>query len=120
VTSVGEITPEHIFQLHPKIRWVGMSTDQGEVLFIRMRPGIESLSPEDTDLSFVQLGPMILQGVCERLVPWAGPLETVVSSYAKVVLIVTKLGKWYLALTINKEDRPFIREIVQSLQTLKD
>ncbi len=63
-----------------------------EILFTAMRPG-KSLSPEDTDRTFMQLGPMLLSGVCERLIPWAGPLEAVVSRYRKVVMIVRKLNK---------------------------
>ncbi len=116
---VVDITPERIFALNPKIRWAGLATDQGEVLFATMRPGITSLSPEDTDRTFMQLGPMLLSGVCERLAPWAGPLEAVVSRYRKVVMIVRKLDKLYLALTINSEDVNNMQQIMESLQQIK-
>ncbi len=55
----------------------------------------------------------------ERLVPWAGPPEAVVSRYKKVVMIVRKLDKLYLALTINSEDGNNMQEIVESLQQIK-
>ena len=112
------ITPERIFALNPKIRWAGLATDQGEVLFATMRPGISSLSPEDADRSFMQLGPLLLSGVCERLAPWAGPLEAVISRYQKVVMIVRKLDRMYLALTINSEDIDKLQEIVDSLHKI--
>jgi hypothetical protein len=114
-----DITPERIFALNAKIRWAGLATDQGEVLFATMRPGITSLSPDDTDRSFMQLGPMLLSGVCERLIPWAGPLQAVVSRYEKVVMIVRKLNKLYLALTINSEDIGNMTQIMESIQQLK-
>ena len=114
-----DITPERIFALNPKIRWAGLATDQGEVIFATMRPGITSLSPEDTDRSFMQLGPMLLSGVCERLIPFAGPLEAVVSRYKKVVLIVRKLNKLYLALTINSEDVDNMQQVMESIQHIK-
>jgi hypothetical protein len=88
--TVTSLTPERVFQLNQKIRWAGLATEKGEVVFARMRPGVQSLSPESTDMSFMQLGPMLLSGVCERLVPWAGPLETIVINYEKVVLVVTR------------------------------
>lgn len=115
---MAELTPERIFALHPKIRWAGLATDQGEVIFVKMRPGVKSLSPEDTDRSFMQLGPMLLSGVCERLATWAGPLEAVVSRYEKVVMMVTKLQGRFLALTIEREDSNALREIMDSLHTL--
>lgn len=96
-----------------------MATDQGNVVFVKMRSGVESLSPEAADQSFMELGPLLLTGVCERLAPWAGPLETVVSTYEKVILLVAKLAKRYLALTINKEDAGIVSELISSLSTLE-
>lgn len=113
-----ELTPELIFNLHPKIRWAALSTDKGEVVFVRMRPGLESLSPENADQAFMQLSPMMLQGVCERLAPWAGPVEAIVTSYEKIVLVVRKVDKQFLALTINREDKEILRELMNSLHSL--
>jgi hypothetical protein len=84
-----------------------------------MRPGITSLSPEDTDKSFIQLGPLLLAEVCERLAPWYGPLETVVSTYEKVILLVTRLHKSYLAMTIGKEDGGILSELIPKLNELR-
>ena len=96
-----------------------MATDRGEVLFVMMRPGLTSISPVEADRSFMQLGPMLLSGVCERLAPWAGPLDAVVSRYEKVAMIVTKIESLYLALTINSEDVDAIREIMESLRRIR-
>lgn len=113
------LTPERIFSINPKIRWAGLVTEQGEVLFVTMRSGLKSLSPEETDRSFMQLGPMLLSGVCERLAPWAGPLHELVSRYEKVAMIVTKIEKFYLAVTINSEDADSIQEIMESLRRMR-
>lgn len=53
------------------------------------------------------------------MVPWAGPLEYVVSRYQKVILIVTRLEKRFLTLTINKEDADIISELILKLAELK-
>jgi hypothetical protein len=115
---MAEITPDRVFALNPKIRWAGLATDQGEVLFSTMRPGIKSVSPEETDSAFMQLGPMLLSGVSERFVPFAGPLEAVVSRYQKVMIIAKKLEGRYLALSIDSEDANELPNILQSLRNL--
>lgn len=67
----------------------------------------------------MQLGPLLMIGVCERLAPWAGPLESVVSTYEKVFLVVTMLGKRYLALTINKADAGILGDLITALSELE-
>ena len=113
-----EIQPERIFNLHPKIRWAGLASDGGDLLFSKMRPNVESISPQATDESFMQLGPMLLSGICERLAPSAGPLDNVVGTYEKVALIVKRLGNRYLAITINRSDESVLPEIIEKLQEL--
>lgn len=117
--GLPEPSPEHVFGLDPKIRWAGLATESGHVLFAQMRPGVTSLSPEDTDKSFMQLGPLLLTGVCERLAPWAGPLEYVVSRYQKVLMIVKRLDSKFLAVTINVEDSGILSELLAKLAQLK-
>ena len=115
-----ELSSEGIFSLHPKIRWAGLATDQGEVVFVKMRPAVQSLSPETADQSFMQLGPMLLSGVCERLAPWAGPLERIVISYQKIVMLVTKVSNRYLAMSFDKTGaEQAIPEVSRSLQSLQ-
>jgi hypothetical protein len=116
---LADLSPDRVFDIHPKIRWVGLATDAGDVVFSKMRPGVQSLSPGTFDQSFVQLGALLLAGVCERLAPWAGPLETVVSSYEKVIMLVTKLKKRYLALTLDKEDAGILSELISSPSQLE-
>ena len=116
---MSDLTAERVFNLHPKIRWTGLASDHGDVIFSKMRLGVESVSPEVFDEAFMQLGPLLLRGVCERLGPWAGPLETVTSSYEKLILIVTSIGKDCLALTINREDAVILPQLIPDLSKLK-
>ena len=87
-------------------------------MFSKMRPKVESISPQATDESFMQLGPMLLSGICERLASSAGPLDNVVGTFEKVTLIVKRLGNRYLAITINRSDESVLREIIERLQEL--
>ena len=113
-----EITADQIFNLHPKITWAGFATLNGELSFAKMRPNVESLWPPAMDESFAQLGPMLVLGVCDRLVQWVGPLDHVTGIYEKVALVITKLDDGYLAITINRSDLPFLQEITEKLKTL--
>ena len=94
-------------------------TDKGEVLFVKMWPGVENLASNDTDRTFMQLGPLLLSGVCERLAPFAGPLECLVSTYEKIILIVMKLERLHLALSISRADADVVPEVIDHLQALK-
>jgi hypothetical protein len=114
--AMVEFTPERIFALNPKIRWVGLANDNGEVIFSKMRRGVESLSPEHEDREFMQLGPMLLTGVSERLAPWAGGLEAVIVRYAEATMIIRRFGKNHLAVTIDSEDYDSVRETMDSLE----
>jgi hypothetical protein len=57
--------------------------------------------------------------VCERLGPWAGQLENVISSYEKLILIVTSIGKDCLALAINMEDAVILPQLIPDLSRLE-
>lgn len=112
-----EITPEDVFKIHPKIRWVGLASDQGEVIFVKQRDGLKSLSPEDAERSFMQMGPLLVTSICERMSPWSGPVGSIVVNYQKVTSLITKVKDGYLALTVDKEQSPqSILEITKSLQ----
>jgi hypothetical protein len=116
--AMVEFSPERIFALNPKIRWVGLANDNGEVVFSKMRRGVESLSPEHEDRAFMQLGPMLLTGVSERLAPWAGGLQAVILRYAEATMIIRKFGAHHLAVTIDSEDYESVRETIESLKQL--
>ena len=116
--AMVELTPERVFALNPKIRWVGLANDNGQVIFASMRPGVESISPEADDRKFMELTPMLLTGASERLTPWAGGLEAVIVRYAKVTMIIKRLGPLYLAVTLDSEDYESLRETIQSLERI--
>jgi hypothetical protein len=96
------LTAEDVFKVHPKIRWVALASDRGEVIFDQQRPGVRSFSPRDADRAFAQMGPLIISGVCERLSPWTGRVASVVIDYEKVTSLITKVKGGYLCMTLEK------------------
>lgn len=109
-------TPAEVLRLHPKIRWAGLATDRGEVVWVQQNPGIASFSPEETDRAFVQMGPLIVTGVCEKLSPWTGRVESIVINYEKLTSLITKVAAGFLCMTVEKEDaQQTISDVTKSL-----
>jgi hypothetical protein len=49
------MTPDEVFAIHPGIRWAGLATAKGQVIFSEMRPGVKSLTPEEDDRVLLEL-----------------------------------------------------------------
>lgn len=111
------LTAEDVFRLHPKISWVALASDQGEVVFVQQRPDVRSFSPGDADRAFAQMGPLIISGVCERLSPWMRRVASIVIDYEKVTSLITKVKDGYLCMTIEKANAHHtILEVLESLR----
>ena len=95
---------EEVFMLHPKIRWAAKTSERGEVKFCKMRPGVNSLTPIEKDVFFMETGVLVLLGVCEQMVSWHGSVNSLVISYDRVAMYVRRLGSDVLALTLDQHD----------------
>ena len=116
----GSLSPESVFRLHPKIRWAAYSQD-GKVVFCQMRPGIESYTTDAEDRAFMELGPLLLSGVAERLTSsgGAGKLQSVVVNMEKDSVLLTKVGNGFLAVSVNRaEALGVFQEIDSSIRNL--
>ena len=115
------LTPEEVFRLHGKIRWAAFTVDSGAVVFCKMRPGVESHTPEEADRSFMELGPLIITGVSERMTPaWsAGRLESVIINFEKDSILLAKVRGGHLAVSADRADAPKVfQEIAEHIMTL--
>lgn len=115
------LAPEEVFRLHPKIRWAAFSTD-GKVAFCEMRPGQKSYTSDAEDRAFMQLGPVIMSGVAERLTPTggAGKLQSVIVNMEKDSVLLTKIREGYLAISVERgEAFVVLQEIESSIRKLE-
>jgi len=103
---MGLLTPEDVFSLHPKIRWAALALESGMVVFCQMRQGVQSLTPDDEDRAFMQMGPLFMTGIALRLTPEhrAGKLEYVISCFEKDCVLMTKVPDGFLALSVATPD----------------
>jgi len=81
---------------------LGLVAEKVEVSFVKMRPGIKSVSPNKEDRSFMELNPQLIVGACGRLSSWAADVESVSIRYEKVVMYLMRHMGRVLALTIEK------------------
>lgn len=93
---------EDIFSVSDKIRWVGLTTDRGDVLLNRMRPGIESYSPTEFDEDFVRLGPLTLVGVAEKYSGYLRGVEYVVVGFDLAICVYARLGSHVISVSLEK------------------
>ena len=116
-----ELTAEDVFRIHPKIRWVGLTTERGEVVFSRMRPGIESFTPDEDDRFLLQFGAILMNGITQRSDPWLGRSEYMAIAYEKTTQLILRLGERYLAMTVEKSVQPNeIEQIANSIRAVVD
>jgi hypothetical protein len=110
------LSPEDVFRLHPKIRWTAYSVD-GKVVFCQMRAGLQSYTSDAEDRAFMELGPLIMSGVAERLTPseGAGKLESVIVNLGKDSVLLTRSGSGYLAVSVDRADASRVFQEIEPL-----
>ena len=112
--------PEEIFAIHPKIRWAGLATSKGQVIFAQMREGVTSLTPYDNDLSTLEVQMQYIVEAAEQESRWIGALDHVVLRFEKFVEMVVPLRESYVAITLEKdvppESYPRISKAIRELE----
>jgi hypothetical protein len=110
---------EEAFKKDSRIRYVGIVDRQFHVLASRMREGVQSLTPSESDRNFVQLMPPIIVDAVEKLSPMLGLVDSVIIRYAKVVLVFFAEGNYVIVLSFGPEvPRPFMRALKEWVQPL--
>jgi hypothetical protein len=97
------VSPEEIFQVNKKIRWVALTTDRGDVIYYQQRPGVESFSPAQFDEDFAQLGPLTLLGTAEKYSEYVRGVDYIVVWFGAVVSVFSRIGSQVLSVTIEKD-----------------
>jgi hypothetical protein len=70
-----------------------------------MRPGVISHTSDAEDRAFMEMGPLIMSSLAERLTPQgkAGRLECVIACYEKDYVLMAKVKDGYLALSVERD-----------------
>ena len=114
------MTPEDVFAINPNIRWVGLATSKGKVLFTQMRRGVKSLTPDEDDRAMLELRAQFLTEMTGHVTLWAGAVNYIAICYEKFIELIVILKDKYVALTLEK-DTPAaaFKEIADNIQAIK-
>ncbi len=117
---MSELKPDDVFAVNPNIRWAGLATTKGEVIFCQMRRGVKSLTPEDDDRLLLELRAQYITETSERVSRWAGTVEYIAISYEKFVELIIILEDKYMVVTLEKNvPAQAFPEIAKSIQNLR-
>lgn len=116
---MSDLRPEDVFAVNPNIRWAGLATKTGQVIFSQMRPGVKSLTPEEDDRLLLELRALFIAEMSERTSQWAGPVQYIAIGYEKFTELITVLKDKYMALTLESTASPqALVEVTKSIQAL--
>ena len=114
------MTPEDIFALDPNIRWAGLATSKGKVLFSMMRHDVKSLTPAEDDRAMLELRAQFLTEMTGHVAQWAGPVNYIAICYEEFCELIVTLKDMYVALTLEKgTPATAFKEIAKAIQALK-
>jgi hypothetical protein len=87
------------------IRWAALSSESNQVIFSQMREGVESYTPNSDDRTFMEMGPLFMTSIAQRLTPEgrAGKLECVIVCFEKDCVLMTQVEEGYLAISVDKD-----------------
>ena len=94
-------TADDIFRLDPRIRWVGLVEEQGNVLFSGIRPGEDAESAVELK-EFMRLNPLLIVGASERLAKLTGEVDTITITCKEETMLLLKSNSRILVVSVKK------------------
>jgi len=99
---VRKLEAEDIFAIDPGIRFVGLATRNGRVLFAKMREGTVSRTPESIDKTGLEDHGRYFIETAEQEVKWSGRLNHIAVTYEKYVVMFIPLADKYALISLEK------------------
>lgn len=117
--DVDEVT-ENIFKLDKRIRYIAILNHQYDLLGSRMREGVASLTPAQTDRDFMTIAAPLMVDAAEKLRPFCGAIRRVAVRYDKVLLVFYRTAAHLVILSLEPQVEPaLLDEIGSSVRRLE-
>ena len=117
--DIKEIT-DNVFKLDNRIRYVAILNHQYDLLASRMREGIASLTPAETDRDFMTLAAPVMIGAADRLRPFCGNIRRVSVRYDRVHLVFYRTTIHLVILSLETQvDQALLDRIGESVRKLE-
>jgi hypothetical protein len=117
--DIREVT-ESIFKLDGRIRYVAILNHRYELLESKMREGVPSLTPAQTDRDFMRLAAPLMIDSAEKLRPFCGALRRLTVRYDKAFLALYRTAVHLLILSLEPQiDQALLDQIGNSVRKLE-
>jgi len=98
--SIKDVT-EQIFKLDERIRYVAILNLQYVLLESKMRQGVESLTPTQTDRHFMEVVTPLIVDSASKLKPFCGAVKRITVLYDKVLLTLYRTAVHLVVLSLE-------------------
>jgi len=116
--DIKEIT-ESIFKLDKRIRYIAILNHQYDLLESRMREGVSSLTPAQTDRDFMTIAAPLMVDAAEKLRPFCGAIRRVTVRYDKVLLVFYRTAAHLVIFSLEPQVEQALDEIGNSVRRLE-
>ena len=111
---------ENIFKLDKRIRYVAILNPRYDLLESKMRDGVSSLTPAQTDRDFMKMAAPLMIDSAEKLRPFCGAMRRLTVRYDKVFLALYRTALYLLILSLEPQvDQALLDEIGNAVRKLE-
>jgi len=111
---------ENIFKLDKRIRYVAILNPKYDLLESKMRDGVPSLTPEQTDRDFMRIAAPLMIGSAEKLGPFCGAMRRLTVRYDRVFLALYRTATHLLVLSLEPQvDQQLLDQIGGAVRKLE-
>ncbi len=97
---------ESIFKLDKRIRFVAVLDHKYNPRESKMRHGVTSLTPDQTDRDFVTISTPVMLGAAEKLKPFCGDVRRITVRYDRVLLVLYRTAAHFVVLSVEPQVEP--------------
>jgi hypothetical protein len=117
--DIKEIT-DNIFKLDTRVRYVAILNHRYGLLESRMREGVASLTPAQTDRDFMTIAAPLMMDAAEKLRPFCGAIRRLAVRYDKVLLVFYRTAAHLVILSLEPQvEQALLDEIGNSVRKLE-
>jgi len=119
MVDIKEVT-ENIFRLDKRIRYVAILNPRYDLLESKMKEGVSSLTPAQTDRDFMKMAAPLMIDTAEKLRPFCGAMRRLTVRYDKVFLAMYRTALHMLILSLEPQvDQALLDEIGNAVRKLE-
>jgi hypothetical protein len=119
VAEVKGVT-DSIFKLDKRIRYVAILNLKYDLLESRMREGVSSLTPAQTDRDFMKMAAPLMINSAEKLRSFVGGMRRLTVRYDKVFLALYRTAAHLLVISLEPQvDQALLDQIGDAVRKLE-